>query len=259
LIAFNRAITEERRSYLEVERGEIETDLKRINAELNTSGKKRAELLAFLGDTDVFTKYKQASDEIVTLRADIISLERQRGHLHWLQELRKQIRGLEEQLKDLQSKIETDVEQQNTDKLSLFSSIRLFFSEIVEEVIDRKALLSVFPNTLGHLEFKAEILDESGNATSADLGHTYRKLLCMAFDLAVLRSHLDVKFPCFIFHDGAFESLDDRKKESLLSILHQYADLGIQSVITLIDSDLPARDKEDGPVFSLGERILTLR
>ena len=258
LIAFNRAITDERRGYLEDERIEIDADLKRVNSELNALGKKRSETLAFLSDTDVFTKYKQASDEIVALRADIISLERQRGHLHRLQELRAEIRRLEEQLGSLQAQIETDVEKQNGDKQSLFSSIRLFFSEIVEEVIDRKALLSVSPNTLGHLEFKAEILDESGNATSADLGHTYRKLLCMAFDLAILRSHLDVKFPRFVFHDGAFESLDDRKKENLLATLHEYADLGIQSVITLIDSDLPNRNEKDASVFDASEIILTL-
>ena len=258
LIAFNRAITDERRGYLEVERVEVGAELKRVNTELNTLGKKRSEMLAFLSDTDVFSKYKEASDEIVTLRADIISLERQRGHLHRLQELRTEIRGLEEQLGTLQAQIETDVERQNGDKQSLFSSIRLFFSEIVEEVIDRKALLSVSPNTLGHLDFKAEILDESGNATSADLGHTYRKLLCMAFDLAVLRSHLDVKFPRFVFHDGAFESLDDRKKENLLALLHEYADLGIQSVITLIDSDLPKRGPKDPSVFDPNEIILTL-
>jgi len=42
----------------------------------------------------------------------------------------------------LQSKIEQDVEQQNSDSTSLFSLIRTFFSEIVEEVIDRKALLT---------------------------------------------------------------------------------------------------------------------
>ena len=258
LIAFNRAITEERRGYLEVERTETEAELKRLNTELNALGKKRTEMLAFLSDTDVFNKYKQASDEIVTLRADIISLERRREHLHRLQELRAEIRRLEEQLGSLQAQIETDVEQQNGDKQSLFSSIRLFFSEIVEEVIDRKALLSVSPNTLGHLDFKAEILDESGNATSADLGHTYRKLLCMAFDLAVLRSHLDLKFPRFVFHDGAFESLDDRKKENLLAILHKYAALGTQSVITLIDSDLPNRANDDLAVFDSSEIVLTL-
>jgi uncharacterized protein YydD (DUF2326 family) len=134
----------------------------------------------------------------------------------------------------------------------------LFFSEIVEEVIDRKALLSVSPNQLGHLEFKAEILDESGNATSADLGNTYRKLLCIAFDLALLRAHLNDRFSRFVYHDGVFEALDDRKKENLLGVIRQHALLGIQTIITLIDSDLPPRSEKEGPVFEPEEIVLTL-
>ena len=141
----------------------------------------------------------------------------------------------------------------------MFSTIRLFFSEVVESVIDRKALLSVSPNQEGHLEFRAEILDESGNATSADLGHTYRKLLCIAFDLAVLRAHLSDQFPQFVYHDGVFESLDDRKKENLLAVIRNYAEFGIQPVITLIDSDLPARpDGGEEPVFDESEIVLLL-
>ncbi|MGG6429711.1 DUF2326 domain-containing protein [Acetobacter ghanensis] len=258
LIAFNRAITDERRGYLQEERAEVEAELKRINTELNTLGKKRSEMLSFLSDTDIFGKYKQVSDEMVTLRADITSLERQRGFLHRLQGLRTEIRALTEELGHLQTQIEANVEKQNSDQNSLFSAIRVFFSEIVEEVIDRKALLSVSPNQVGHLEFKAEILDESGNATSADLGHTYRKLLCIAFDLAILRAHLDDKFPRFVYHDGVFESLDDRKKENLLIVIRRYAELGLQPIITLIDSDVPARAADEGPVFSADEVIITL-
>jgi uncharacterized protein YydD (DUF2326 family) len=258
LIAFNRAITDERRRYLQEERSEVEAELKRVNAELNVLGKRRADTLSFLSGTDVFNKYKQVSDEMVTLRADITSLERQKGFLHRLQVLRTDIRALTEERGHLQTQIEADVEQQNSDKASLFSSIRLFFSEVVEDVINRKALLSVSPNQLGHLEFKAEILDESGNATSADLGHTYRKLLCIAFDMAVLRAHLNDKFPRFVYHDGVFESLDDRKKENLLAAIRRYADLGIQPVITLIDSDLPNRNEKADLVFSENEIVLTL-
>lgn len=81
---------------------------------------------------------------------------------------------LDEEKGRLQSQIGQDVEQQNSDLTSLFSLIRTFFSEIVEEVIDRKALPTVSPNKEGHLEFKAEILDDSGNSTNADKGHTYR-------------------------------------------------------------------------------------
>jgi len=258
LIAFNRAITDERRIYLQEERAEVESELKRVNAELNTLGKKRSETLAFLSGTDVFNKYKQVSDEMVTLRADITSLERQRGFLHRLQELRTTIRTLSEELSHLQTRIEANVEEQNSDQKSLFSTIRLFFSEIVEEVIDRKALLSVSPNKDGHLDYTAEILDEAGNATSANQGHTYRKLLCIAFDLAVLRAHIDDRFPRFVYHDGVFESLDDRKKENLLSVIRRYADLGLQPMITLIDSDLPIRPENELPVFDSEEIVVFL-
>lgn len=257
LIAFNRAITDERRGYLQEEHAEIEAELKRINAELNALNKKRSDILSFLSGTDIFGKYKQVSDEMVTLRADITSLERQRGFLHRLQELRAEIRALTEEHGHLQTQIEVDVEKQNSDQDSLFSAIRVFFSEIVEEVIDRKALLSVSPNQKGHLEFRAEILDASGNATSADLGHTYRKLLCIAFDLAILRAHLDDKFPRFVYHDGVFESLDDRKKENLLAVIRRYADLDLQPIITLIDSDLPTRF-DNAAVFTADEIVVTL-
>lgn len=258
LIAFNRAITDERRGYLQEERLEIETELKRVNTELTALGKKRSDMLSFLSETDVFSKYKQVSDDMVTLRADITSLERQRGFLHRLQELRTGIRALTEERGHLQTQIEVDVEKQNSDQESLFSTIRLFFSEIVEEVINRKALLSVSPNQAGHLEFKAEILDESGNATSADLGHTYRKLLCIAFDMAVLRARIDDKFPHFVYHDGVFESLDDRKKKNLLVVIHRYAELGLQPIITLIDSDLPVHRDENESVFGRDEIVLSL-
>lgn len=258
LIEFNKAITEERWTYLKEERKEIESELKEINAELNKLGKRRSETLSFLSGTDVFNKYKQVTDELVTLRADIETLERQRGFLHRLQGLRAEIRTLKDGKDHIQTQIEEDVEEQNSDQLSTFSSIRLYFSEIVEDVVGRKALLSVSPNKEGHLEFKADILDEAGNATSAGLGHTYRKLLCIAFDMAILRAHLNDKFPRFVYHDGVFESLDDRKKENLLSVIRQYSNLGLQHIITLIDSDLPVREDTDDTVFEASEIVLLL-
>ena len=258
LINFNRAITEERRIYLQEELNEVENTLKSVNTELNKLGKQRAETLSFLGDTDVFSRYKSISDDLVTLRADITSLERQRGYLARLQELRTDIRTLKEERDHLQTQVEENVETQNSDNSSLFSTIRLFFNEIVETVINRKALLRVSLNQQGHLEFKAEILDDSGNATSADLGHTYRKLLCVAFDMAVLRAHLEVKFPRFVYHDGVFESLDDRKKEQMLLVIRDYAELGIQTMVTLIDSDLPTRGNNNVPVFTKDEIVLLL-
>lgn len=258
LIAFNRAITDERRGYLVEERAEVEAEIKGITNELNALGKRRSDLLSFLSATDIFAKYKQVTDDLVNLRADIETLERQRGFLRRLQDLRTNIRNLSEERTHLQAQIESNVEAKSGDSDSLFSSIRLYFSEIVEEVTSHKALLSVYVNKEGHLEFKGEVLNDAGKATSADLGHTYRKLLCIAFDLAVLRAHLDEKFPRFVFHDGVFESLDDRKKANLLAVIRQYADLGLQPIITLIDSDAPPPSESGKPVFTQEEVVVRL-
>lgn len=257
LITFNKAITEERHAYLVEERAEIDTELKAVNFELTALGKRRSEIMAFLSTTDSFTKYRRISNDLVTLSADIQSLQRQRDFAHRLQQLRNDIRNLQEERTRVQSAIEADVEAQSANSESLFSTIRLYFNEIVEEVIDSKALLNVAVNSRGHLEFKAELLDDAGNTTSADRGHSYRKLLCIAFDLALLRAHISDLFPKFAYHDGVFESLDDRKKELLLAVIKRYTEIGIQSIITLIDSDLPNRPA-DQPLFDKDEIVLLL-
>lgn len=58
--------------------------------------------------------------------------------------------------------------------------------------------------------------------------------------------------------NGVFESLDDRKKENLLSVIRRYAALGLQPIITLIDSDLPDRSPENSSVFDQEEIVLLL-
>jgi uncharacterized protein YydD (DUF2326 family) len=210
LIDFNKAITEERRVYLAEEQSEIEAELKRVGAELNELGKKRSQTLAFLTGTDTFVKYKMVSDELVAIKADIASLERQRGFLRRLQELRKDIRSISDEKEQLQTQIEENVETQNSDVDSLFSSIRLFFSEIVEEVIDRKALLKVWPNQMGHLEFRAEILDEQ-ECVERRYGSHLQETLCIAFDLAVLRAHAETNTRDCVSDGYSSHSMTGRK------------------------------------------------
>ena len=218
LLAFNKAITEERQGYLQEEREQIDAELKEINSQLAELGKNRSQTLSYLTDTDIFNRYKTITNDLVNLKADIKALERPRGFLLRLQELRKDIRILTEEKQQLREAVEDEVRSQHTNTESLFSTIRLFFSEIVEKVINRKAVLSVPVNQEGHLDFKADILDESGNATSAAAGHTYKKLLCIAFDMAVTRAYLDKAFPRFLFMMGfSNHSMIERNKIFLMS------------------------------------------
>jgi uncharacterized protein YydD (DUF2326 family) len=255
LISFNRAITDERRNYLAEELLEVNKELTQVGVELNELGKKRSQTLSYLSEQDIFVKYRTVSDELVVLKADILDLERQRVFLSRLQDLRSEIRTAEKEKVDIQKQIEEDVERQNVIKTSFFNRVRQFFNEIVVVVLDRRALLSVSPNAIGHLQFSAGILDETGRATSADAGHTYKKLLCIAFDMAVLRAHSGEAYPRFVFHDGVFESLDNRKKLNLLSVIREYSAFGLQQIITAIDSDLPSIEKE---LFNDDEIILRL-
>lgn len=258
LIAFNKAITKERQAYLEEELGESLKTLDDVKVQIEALGKKRVDALKFLSETDVFEKYKSDSDRLVTLRADIEGLLRQKTWLQKVQTLRGSIKKLNDEISDLRDGVATDLKKKNGDEKSKFSQLRLHFNDIVEEVLDRKALLSVSMNTNGHLEFHADILDAEGNTTSQGSGTTYRKLMCIAYDLAVLRVHTDAEFPRFVFHDGIFETLDDRKKENLLRVLHKYAAVGIQYIGTVIDSDLPSREAKSDAVFSSDEVILKL-
>lgn len=258
LIEFNEAITEERKSYLEEDLKEINDELGKIKAQIESLSGERSKNLRFIKEVDVFEKYKSISKDLVKIKADIETLERQRENLKRLQELRSELRNIKSQLSEVQEEIEHNVDTINGDPNSRFSKVREYFSDIVEKVLSRKALLSVSVNQQGHIEFLAEILDDDGNSTSADLGHTYKKLLCVAFDLSILRVHLEGRFPRWLYHDGIFESLDNRKKENLLEVIQEYTDLGIQMIVTAIDSDLPTRSSQDSPVFSNAQVVLRL-
>lgn len=258
LISFNKAITEERQVYLLEEKEEIDARLREVNSEINKLGKRRVEVLAFLKDTDIINKYKRASLEFTELRADVLTLSHQRDHLHRLQELRSMIRVAEDEATQLKLALEEEFEGKNdAGSNSLYTDIRLLFNDIIEDVLDQNALLTVSLNRKYHPEFEAEILDNSGKATSAQRGHTYKKLLCIAFDLAIIHAHIGKGFPSFVYHDGVFESLDKRKKSNLVEVMQRHAEMGIQQIITLIDTDMPPGSGDD-PIFSEEEIVLRL-
>ena len=258
LISFNRAITSERAAYLEQELAELENSLKATNAELMALGLKRKNTLSFLSSTDIFDKYKEASDELNELKTEIILLEKQKQIGEQLKSLRESVQDLGRKKEELQSRIQQDIDSQSADASSTLSKIRLFFNEIITKVIHRTATLEVFLNDKGHLEFEPQLRDKNNAPSSGAEGTTYKKLMCVAFDMALLKANVDKQYPRFVYHDGIFESLDDRKKFALLEVIREYNELGIQSTITTIDSDLPDKTRYSESLFSSEEVVLLL-
>jgi uncharacterized protein YydD (DUF2326 family) len=239
LIAFNRAITKERREALEEQRHEIAARLSDIEDELATKNSERARSLGFLRESDSLVKYKELSRELSGLQAELNTLEARRAAASRLIELRREQRVLSEEYGHLETLVESQIEAVSKNDESRFGHLRRYFTEIIFDVLGQNAIIAIRMNNAGGLEFTAEFIGDSGTATSGDRGTSYKKLMCIAFDLAMLRTYLDVPFPRFVYHDGALEQLDPRKREKLIGVFRQYAELGLQPIISLLDSDLP--------------------
>jgi uncharacterized protein YydD (DUF2326 family) len=258
LLSFNRAITKERRDALIAQRAEAKKRASEIDGQLQGLNEERRRSLEFLRESDDLAKYKDMTQQLASAQGELSTLEAKRVAASRLVELRRMRRSLDEEYGHLQTVVEEALDEASKDEASRFATIRGHFSDIVSEVVGEGAVLAISMNSKGGLDFRAEFVTESGVATSEDRGTSYRKLLCIAFDLAVIRAYLDESFPRFVYLDGALEQLDRRKREKLVGVFREYASAGLQPIISLLDGDLPA-PLGDGPLtLSQADVVLTL-
>jgi len=97
-------------------------------------------------------------------------------------------------------------------------------------------------------------MKDSGEQTSESDGHSYKKILCMGYDLAISLAYSGQDFVRFMYHDGGLETLDERKKKAFIEYVRLMPTAsGSQYILTVIDSDLPVNFK-----FTEKEVVLTL-
>jgi uncharacterized protein YydD (DUF2326 family) len=254
LIQFNKDITKERQSYLKEELVELKVQLDETNENLKSLNLKRSQALYFLKDSGVIDKYKILSNKLIKLDAELLMLTNQESKLLEYQEVQIEEESLQSKIDTNKISIANNVNE-SKDKESIYSQIKLSFNYIIKTILDKEALISISQNKEGNLDFKEEILDTKGNETSESDGHTYKKLLCMAFDLAVNKVYGKEKYTHFIYHDGFLEKLDNRKKEKFITLVREMSMDNFQYIATLIDSELPNGDRS---IFQENEIVLTL-
>ncbi len=257
LITFNESITSERKKYLEVELASRKEEVVPVSTRLNVLGEKRAKSLSFLKETDIFDKYKDISNSLIAIKSDIQTFENQRKALYQLKELEKNLSGIKDDRKTAVGDLKSNITEQAANNKSTFSKIRVYFNEIIKTVLNKNAIVDVKLNSEGHAVFSADFLNNRNKKTSEREGNSYKRLLCIAFDMAMLRAHENENFPKLLYHDGAFETLDDRQKWNLMEVFRKYSEYGIQHIITLIDSEIPTLAKE-GEIFINDKNELTL-
>lgn len=253
LVAFNKDLIKERKKYLIRDLRDYEYELSQVNSRLKSLNKQRVEALSTLKEVETFKKYKKISNRLVILNSELEKLNRAKNEVEIIKNIKKKIADNKRDSNDLIIKLEEDLSSSET-----YTNLQSTFSDIVNRTLNQNGHLYTTINKEGNYDFKAEILSVSGTKTSKDEGYSYRKFLCIAFDLTILKSYKEKNYIKFAYHDGIFESLDNRKKLNLIEVVRSLCEEGIQLIITAIDSDLPVCDNKEPFTFFEDEIVCNL-
>jgi uncharacterized protein YydD (DUF2326 family) len=172
-------------------------------------------MLSVLKDKDSYGKFKHYQKSLAKVEAEIVRLQEKLEQLDKLGKLETQIEELNQEIKAQAETIRKLYNQGN----DFYKEIRRMFNHIIQSVLNVPAIISISQNKQGNIEFHADVQDpERMEVTAEGFGTTYKKFLCMAFDLAVLITYSSRSFYRFVYHDGALEGLDDRKKVNFLNL-----------------------------------------
>lgn len=254
LLDFKNIITEERNKVLHENYNDIKKEFTILDEELKELEGHKEGLLSYLTEKDSYSKFKEKQKQLAKIEADIIRLKYQLEAIDRTSIFASDIETKQTEIDDKIKNIKVLINEQK------HSEIRKIFNSIINEVLNTNALLSIKQNQQGNVEFEANIQNPTDlTITDESDGNTYKKLLCMAFDISILIHYANKSFYHFVYHDGALEGLDDRKKNKFLSLIRKICSkYDLQYILTLIDSDLPKDENEDVIKFPDNEICLRL-
>lgn len=254
LLEFNRQITIERSGFIKDQTRDLEQELFDISVRLKDLNVRKSQRVSFLANTHTFEKYKEVSNRLVMINTEIHFLRNKLNISEKINLKKSESRLLTLKKNEVIEKIRLNRDAVTHSNSSVYKAIKDNFTHFVKMVLDKDGRIATEQNGEGNLVFHAGFVNGNFNFTSESDGCSYKKILCMGFDLAVSLAYADKNFIRFIYHDGGLETLDSRKKVEFLKYVRLIPEMfGIQYILTVIDSDLP-KDLS----FSNDEIVLTL-
>jgi len=235
LVEFQKSITIERKNFLKENLIELEKEYKVLNQNIEELENKKSELLSVLTEKDSYQKFKEYHKTITKIEVEI-------------ERIKDKLKAIDNSLileKEIEDKRDIIIKKIDELKSALserkHSTINKIFNGIIKEILNTNALISLSINKLGNIEYSADYQNPNDLLiTSESQGKTYKKILCVAFDLSLLINYSKNYFYRFVYHDGLLEGLDDRIKIRYINLVKKVCKkYDIQYILTLIDSDLP--------------------
>lgn len=235
LINFQKSLTTERKKYLSETLSVLKLDYSELNKSIKEIESQKSDLLSLLTEKDSYFKFKEYQKKTIAIEVEIERIKDKLKAIDSTLILENDIKDKREIISDKISGLKESLSERK------HSSINKVFNSIIKEILDTNALISLKLNNQGNIEFNADYQNKTDLLrTSEAQGTTYKKLLCVAFDLSLLVHYSDKSFYRFVYHDGVLEGLDDRIKIRYVKLIKEYCDkYDLQYIITLIDSDLP--------------------
>lgn len=234
LIEFNKKITSERNKQIDESLSEKKIDLANVTKRLRALNGQRVNYRQVVKDTSLFRKYSQQQSEILLIEKELSRKEALLELLDSLNIKKQKIESLKQkELAPVKEKLEETLD--STISNNFYMNIRKIFSFFVREVLNENALITLKQNNSGNIDFGAEFPN-----SAKDEGNTYYRILCSAFDLAVLIAYNKESYYRFIYHDdiisGDDEGVQSRFVESIIRICSKY---DIQYIFSTISDNLP--------------------
>jgi len=238
LLQFNVKVTKERNKYLREQMEALDEEIKSVRAQLNELNEQRNQALESLQDKDTFHKFKQYQKRLAQIEGEVSRLELQLKNIDIVSGINEKADEVKLKLKEVSKELVGEIKKQAS---QVTLSIKRSFNEIFRTVFGVSALLYVKTNTKSNVEFCTDVApNEDAEATAEGNGDTYYKILCAAFDLAVLATYSSSSYFKFVYHDGILEGLDNRKKELYIDVIRQYCNqYGLQYIFSTIEDDVP--------------------
>lgn len=233
VVNFNKEITSERNQYLSESLATLKQELIEVETQLKILENKKSIIFTDITEKTTYDKFKKYQKELAKTEADIIILQNKLTSINKMSSIQEKINGLDADIKLKVAELKKEILKQN------HKHIRKLFNEFTMKVLNTPAILSVKSNKSNNIEFEAEYQNqEELIRTDLARGNTYKKILCAAFDTALLQFYSQNSFYKFVYHDGVLDSLDIRKKEKYIEYVREMANQNnIQYILTVIESE----------------------
>lgn len=260
LIDFNNKLTVERNKLLKSSLEKKSSELSEINNQLQTLNKRKEEQISFIQDTDSFKKFKNHQKNLVKTEGKLFTIKEKIKNIDLI--IKK-----EDEIETLTSKIKETIQELNqiyrtTERNERYNDIRARFSEYYKNIMDEVARISWKINTNSNVDFvapKVHSKHDEQRETAKDEGNTYKKLLCVAFDLAILTSYNSESYFRFVYHDDVLSQQDNGIKNRLIELIKTLtSQYDLQYILSAIKSDLPLDENDEIVYFDEKDIVLKL-